>query len=114
MGEGRAGSNAGDHPWGNDNVACDLLNYVGCLGHTSAVSDYPAGRSPYGLFDMAGNVFQWVNDFYDDHAYDNMPAQYRHCSASGDMHVVRGPSFETDAAEPRPAYGIRRPRLPQS
>ncbi len=101
------GSNAGVYPWGNDNVACDLLNYVGCLGHTSAVSDYPTGRSPYGLFDMAGNVFQWVNDFYDDHAYDNMPAQNPTGPASGNMHVVRGSSFETEAAQLM--SGIRHP-----
>ena len=101
------GSNAGVYPWGNDNVACDLLNYVGCLGHTSGVSDYPTGRSPYGLFDMAGNVFQWVNDFYDDHAYDNMPAQNPTGPASGDMHVVRGSSFETEAAQLM--SGIRHP-----
>jgi hypothetical protein len=86
------------HPWGEANPSCDLLNFSGCLGHISAVTDYPAGRSPYGLLDMAGNVFQWVNDFYDPNYYDTMPAQNPTGPTGGDSHVIRGSSFESDAA----------------
>ena len=93
------GQNAGVYPWGNDNAACDFLNFKGCLSHTNGVNDYPAGRSPYGLLDMAGNVFQWVNDFYEEQYYDTMPAQNPTGPASGDSHVVRGSSFESDAAQ---------------
>ena len=89
------GSNAAVYPWGNDNSGCDLLNYQGCLRHTSGVNDYPAGRSPYGLLDMAGNVFQWVNDFYAEHSYDSMPAQNPTGPTSGDSRVIRGSSFES-------------------
>jgi formylglycine-generating enzyme required for sulfatase activity len=93
------GSDGGVHPWGNENPGCDLLNYKGCLGHTNDVNDYPAGRSQYGLLDMAGNVFQWVNDFYDPNYYDNMPAQNPTGPGSGDTHVIRGSSFESDASQ---------------
>ncbi len=93
------GQNAAVYPWGNDNIACDLLNFKGCLGHTNGVNDYPAGRSPYGLLDMAGNVFQWVNDYYEEHYYDGMPAQNPPGPASGDTHVIRGSSFESEAAQ---------------
>ncbi len=93
------GQNGGVYPWGNDNPGCDLLNYKGCLGHTSGVNDYPAGRSPYGLLDMAGNVFQWVNDFYDANYYDNMPAQNPTGPTAGDSHVIRGSSFESDSTQ---------------
>jgi formylglycine-generating enzyme required for sulfatase activity len=93
------GENGGVYPWGNDNAGCDLLNYQGCLGHTSGVNDYPAGRSPYGLLDMAGNVFQWVNDFYDSHYYDNMPAQNPTGPSAGDSHVIRGSSFESEISQ---------------
>ena len=63
------------YPWGIDNPSCSLSNYKGCLGHTSDVTDYPGGHSPYGAYGMAGNVFQWVNDFYDEHYYDSMPSR---------------------------------------
>ena len=93
------GQNSGVYPWGNYDPGCDLLSSAGCLGHTSGVNDYPAGRSPYGLLDMAGNVFQWVNDFYAEQYYDSMPAQNPGGPASGDSHVIRGSSFETEAAQ---------------
>jgi formylglycine-generating enzyme required for sulfatase activity len=93
------GSDGGVYPWGKTNVGCDLLNYLGCLGHTNGVNDYPAGRSPYGLSDMAGNVFQWVNDFYDANYYDSMPTQNPTGPSNGDSHVIRGSSYESDASQ---------------
>ncbi|MBI2757298.1 MAG: SUMF1/EgtB/PvdO family nonheme iron enzyme [Chloroflexi bacterium] len=98
------------YPWGNDKPACDLLNIQGCLGHTSGVNDYPAGKSPYGLLDMAGNVFQWVNDFYAENYYDTMPALNPTGPVSGDMRVIRGSSFESEASQT--LAGVRRPAAP--
>jgi hypothetical protein len=85
-------------PWGINPASCSLLNFKGCVGHTTSVIEYLDGRSPYGAFDMAGNVFQWVNDFYDEHAYDSMPSRNPTGPASGTSHVVRGSSFETEAS----------------
>ncbi|HEX8993440.1 MAG TPA: formylglycine-generating enzyme family protein [Anaerolineales bacterium] len=93
------GQNGAVYPWGNDTPGCDLLNFVGCLGHLSSVKDFPAGRSPYGLLDMEGNVYQWVNDFYSQNYYDSMPAQNPTGPASGDTHVIRGSSFESDPSQ---------------
>lgn len=85
-------------PWGIDRPSCGLLNFAGCLGHASAVTSFPDGRSPYGALDMAGNVYQWVQDFYDEHAYDSMPLQNPTGPTSGDSHVLRGSSYETETA----------------
>lgn len=48
-------------PWGNHMVATNLNTYYK-VGHTTPVNQYPQGASPYGVFDMAGNVQQWVAD----------------------------------------------------
>ncbi len=108
------GDSGAVYPWGIDAPGCSLANFHGCLGHINTVTDYAAGSSPYGVLGMAGDVFQWVNDFYDEHYYDNMPAQNPTGPGSGDLHVVRGSSFRIRCVN----SGVRRsalrpPGLPQ-
>lgn len=51
------------YPWGNDFDA-DLCNCAASgIGNTTPVLTYPEGCSPYGCYDMAGNVFEWVSDW---------------------------------------------------
>ncbi len=93
------GSQGNKYPWGSDAPSCTLLNFAGCFGHTMSVTSYAAGSSPYGLLDMSGNVFQWVNDFYDQNYYDSMPASNPTGPSSGTNRVIRGSSFESDASQ---------------
>src|SRR5574340_791658 len=86
------------YPWGIAAPSCSVLNFKGCLGHTNSILDFPDGRSAYGAYDMAGNVFQWVNDFYEEHAYDSMAARNPTGPASGSSHVLRGSSYESESA----------------
>jgi len=90
------GTDGNLYPWGNGDPACDVGNLTGCLGHTSAVTDHPDGKSPYGLYDTAGNVFEWVNDWYDEKYYENAPTQNPTGPESGQYRVIRGSSFDSD------------------
>lgn len=52
------------YPWGNQIPNTTFLNYDESIGETTEVGSYPAGASPYGALDMAGNVWEWTADWY--------------------------------------------------
>ncbi len=58
------------YPWGND-LDATKANFGRKQEYTANVGDYPDGKSPYGLYNMAGNVFEWVADWYDPNYYKN-------------------------------------------
>ena len=62
----RGGSDKRLWPWGNDypDDTYGHFSFGGALCHPAPVTEYPKGRSPYGVFNMAGNVAEWVADWY--------------------------------------------------
>ena len=58
------------YPWGDQKPDGSFANFNFEVGDTVRVGSYPAGISPFGILDMAGNVSEWVNDFYDATYYD--------------------------------------------
>lgn len=62
-------------PWGNDPVTCELARYGDCGWFTVPVGQHPKGVSPYGVHDMAGNAWEWTNDWYDEDYYTYSPAE---------------------------------------
>lgn len=60
----RGGMKATDYPWGNDEPDCKKANYQGCNKTILDVGSYPVGH--YGVFDMAANGYEWVNDWATD------------------------------------------------
>jgi formylglycine-generating enzyme required for sulfatase activity len=102
------GTNSNVYPWGNNDPTCDLLNFAYCSGVTSEVDTFIAGISPYGLYDMAGNVFEWVGDWYSATYYSEAPALNPAGPQSGESRVIRGSSFETGASD-QIVSAVRRP-----
>ncbi len=60
-------------PWGNHMDAARLNTYYN-VGHATHVTQYPQGASPYGVMDMAGNVYEWVADDFAPYAGSHAPA----------------------------------------
>jgi formylglycine-generating enzyme required for sulfatase activity len=95
----RGASDTRTYPWGDQSPNCTLANYSDyspCVGDTSAVGSYPAGASPYGVLDMAGNVFEWVNDWYSATYYSVSPSSNPSGPASGVWKVLRGGGWDND------------------
>ncbi|MEA3459628.1 MAG: SUMF1/EgtB/PvdO family nonheme iron enzyme, partial [Chloroflexota bacterium] len=57
------GTDRGRYPWG-DEFDARKLNSDCRIGDTTPVGSFPEGASPYGAYDMAGNVWEWVADWY--------------------------------------------------
>ena len=101
--------------WGNQSVSGGLVNFCdkNCpkdwrlididdgFADTSPVGNYPAGISPYGALDMAGNVWEWVADWYSVDYYVASPMENPPGPDSGDARALRGGSWDDDLAHVR-------------
>ncbi len=90
----RGASDTRAYPWGDAAPTCALANKYDCVGDTNAVGSYPAGASPYGALDMAGNVWEWVNDWYDEGYYSISPYSNPPGPTTGTMKVLRGGGWD--------------------
>jgi formylglycine-generating enzyme required for sulfatase activity len=85
------------YPWGNSPPDCNRANYHGCAGKALPVGSHPEGASPYGVLDMAGNVREWVADWYDAEYYSRTPSRNpQGPQTSTSFRVLRGGSFGHD------------------
>lgn len=92
----RGGTNV-TYPWG-DTPDCNLANYGNCLGDTSSATIYDLGQSRYGNYNMAGNVGEWVSDWYADDYYRSSPQENPQGPDTGKEKVWRGGSWNDDYA----------------
>jgi formylglycine-generating enzyme required for sulfatase activity len=88
------GSDGRTFPWG-DEADPDRANYGDTgIGSPSAMGCFPGGGSPYGVLDMAGNVWEWCHSLYEPYPYD--PQDGREDLKAEGMRVLRGGSFHYD------------------
>jgi formylglycine-generating enzyme required for sulfatase activity len=86
------------HPWGNQTPTSALANFA--LGARFSYSQvlmpvrsFEQGKSPYGLYQMAGNVWEWVQDWYAANYYETSPERNPPGPEQGQFKVLRGGSW---------------------
>ncbi|HEY6083930.1 MAG TPA: formylglycine-generating enzyme family protein [Nitrospira sp.] len=86
------------YPWGNMTPTKELANFA--LGARFSYSlvlmpvhSYEQGKSPFGLYQMAGNVYEWVRDWYASNYYEVSPLRNPQGPDQGQFKVLRGGSW---------------------
>ena len=92
------------YPWGNSPSSATLANSDGNNPDTTMVGSYPDGASPYGVMDTAGNVEEWVNDWYNNSYYYVSSLRNPQGPDSGENRGVRGGAFYDNDLVLRSAY----------
>jgi formylglycine-generating enzyme required for sulfatase activity len=101
------GTDSRKYPWGNAAPSGSRCNYADKrtdyswrdrnaddgYARTAPVGTFPAGASPYGCQDMAGNVWEWCSDWYDKDYYGNTAKNNPGGPSSGSSRVIRGGSW---------------------
>jgi formylglycine-generating enzyme required for sulfatase activity len=126
------GTDGRRYPWGNAPPTAQLLNACGdeCVAYAASISDtktalypgndgwaesapvgsYPRGASPFGLLDMAGNVYEWTSSPYCYYPQHNCASNYRMYRGGG-WYSSKGVSVTTrngnNATETSVVVGIR-------
>lgn len=90
-------------PWGDAVPNPSRTNFNENVGDTSAVGGFPTNVSYYGALDMAGNVREWVSDWYSGLYYATSPAANPQGPTSGTARVLRGGAWDSELSEIRAA-----------
>jgi formylglycine-generating enzyme required for sulfatase activity len=92
------------YPWEKGAPDATLLNFNMNIKDTTAVGSYPKGVSPYGALDMAGNVWEWVSDWYGETYYASSPTNNPTGPTAGEYKVLRGGSWTYLGMATRASY----------
>jgi formylglycine-generating enzyme required for sulfatase activity len=87
------------YPWGNAMADRSLANFNLNIGALLDVHRYPLGASPYSVLNMAGNVREWVADWFDKFYYNASPRENPQGPPSGENKSLRGGSYLDDENE---------------
>jgi sulfatase modifying factor 1 len=106
----RAGQNNKDYPWGSDKIDSTFANYGNHVKQLTTVGSYKPNA--YGIYDQAGNVWEYCIDEWDDNYYNKSPKNNPVCGQNldGDFmvvksrRVIRGGSYEGGAINLRVSF----------
>ena len=92
------------YPWGHAAPSCRRAAFRGCSSGTRPTKQL-SGRSPYGAYDMSGNVWEWVQDYYSDDFYKKSKLSQPVNRARGNGYkVIRGGSWRAPKDEIHVTY----------
>ena len=100
------------YPWGNGFDASKANTSEGSKKDTTPIGSYEAGKSPYGAYDMSGNVWEWCADWYDQKGYQRRTGQVMKdpvVPSSGWDRLLRGGSFANHIRVVRVAHRLGSP-----
>ena len=108
-GKASRGTDGRIFPWGNEfptNNRVTFRRKFNRLGFKALekIDSMTDGRSPYGIHHMAGNVWEWVNDWYEDIYYEESPYANPKGPDSGTSKVLRGGNWYYKAYYMRTTY----------
>jgi eukaryotic-like serine/threonine-protein kinase len=95
------GKDGAEYPWGAEKPSKTTANFKDGPNDTESVTGHPDGKSPFGALNMAGNVWEWVNDTYDPNYYSNSPTSDPTGPAEGVLKVMRGGGFLSEVYQLR-------------
>ncbi len=103
------GTDGRTYPWG-EGITCKQANFAGCFFAAVQIDGLPESASPYGAYNMAGNMMEWTADWYDANYYANSPLENPTGPDHGNFRVLRGGTWRHNAGNVRTTY--RYPKLP--
>ncbi len=82
------------YPWGNDFVADNVVGLENSYGQTAPGGSKPGGVSWVGVYDLSGNLWEWVSDWYDADYYASSREVNPQGPENGQYRVLRGGSWD--------------------
>jgi hypothetical protein len=100
------GKNGRTYPWGEEDQTCDRANSDECRDGLRPVKvGRDQGKTPEGIYDLAGNVWEWCRDWYGPYRGQEQTDPLG--PPTGSVRVMRGGSFDYDPMSVRAAYRDR-------
>ena len=93
-----------DYPWGNEPPDGSKVNFNEELNKTAPVGSYEDGKSDYGVYDLSGNVSEWIHDWHLAEYYLFSPKENPPGFEKGQYKVIRGGNWRNNAHDVNMVY----------